>query len=239
MGKDHGRTTRSTAIHFRPAVERAEARELPSGIIASISNRAPAIHGAVHVSQSASPPTSGNGFLNNPGSPLLGQGTPTPAELARENFHAYFRGPYSIGPGRFSDQAQTLFIRGVGSSNFFFHGNIVMAVVTPTNPDAPPFGTAVLNDKNINSSGVLGLDFTATAVDSAGRATQLTFTQDPNIYSGTFFVDSAIATATVRYQPTSAHGGIATVVFQGRIYTSGLAFPLRNSDLVTRGGRLG
>jgi hypothetical protein len=236
--RERARDRRRLARALRPTFERPESRELPSGIIASLSNRAHAFRGAIQLMPAAAPATSGNGFINNPVSPLLGQGSPTPAELSRERFHAVFRGPYTIGPGRFSDQAQTVFFRGIGGSNAFLHGNFTMAVVTPTDATAPLFGEAVLNDKNINSSGIIGLPLTATAVDSAGRPTQLTFTQDPNIYSGAFFVNSSIGTVTVRYQPRSPHGGIATVVFQGRVYTTGLTFPLRNSDLISRGGRL-
>lgn len=238
----HDRSSRRHARRIRPGVEPAEARELPSGIIASLSSRAHMAQGHVGFLAPTASTTAaagpGNGFINDPSSPLLGQGTPTPAELAREGFRAVFRGPYTIGPGRFSDQAQVLFVRGVGGSNAFLHGNFTMGVVTPVDPTMPPRGEAVLNDKNINSSGILGLQLTATAVDSAGRPSQLTFTQDPNIYSGTFFVDAALGTATVHYQPASPHGGIATVIFQGRVYTSGLSFPLRNSDLASRGGRL-
>ena len=43
-------------------------------------------------------------------SPLLGNGTPTSAELAREKFHAQFYGPLDHpGPGRFSDQSKIIF----------------------------------------------------------------------------------------------------------------------------------
>src|SRR3954453_5404740 len=44
------------------------------------------------------PPTRAN-------APLQGAGTPTPRELARETFRAGFGGPFSGGPGRFSDQS--------------------------------------------------------------------------------------------------------------------------------------
>ena len=56
---------------------------------------------------------------------MLGNGTPTAAELAREKFQAKFSGPLSTLPGRFSDQTAIIFMRGLGGStpNFFLHGD--------------------------------------------------------------------------------------------------------------------
>jgi hypothetical protein len=211
---------------------------LPSGIIASLSHRAQVSLAAREVALvSASQATgTGNGFVIPGITPLLGNGQPTPHELAREQFRAYFRGPYLIGPGRFSDQARILYIHGTGSSNAFFHGELSLGVATPTDPTAPLTGEAVMTDRNFQGAGIIGLPLTATSVDSSGRPTQLSFVQDPNIYSGIFFVNTAQGTATVHYQPTSPRGGVATVVFSGRVYTSGLTNPLANANLFASGG---
>ena len=193
----------------------------------------------------------GTGTGANPSSappaPVVpGQGVPTPQERARESFRAVFTGPYQIGPGRFSDQARIISFRGVGGSNQFRHGDYEMAIVTPTDPTAPTLGASVMNDKSTNSGGVLGLDLTADpqAVDRFGRPTRLSFTNDPNIYSGIYFFNTSSGTVTISYSPPGPGGphgyrtGVATAVFRGQVYTSGLTNPLANSDLYARGGRL-
>jgi hypothetical protein len=210
-----------------------EDRKLLSGLMAVLTNHA---HSSPPISALALELAANGGNPNFPGttSPLLGQGQPTPRELARETFQASFSGPFAVGPGRFTDQAQIVFSRGVGTSTAFFHGNYDMAIVTPVDPTAPLTGLAVLNDKNTNGSGIIGLDLTGDPhnVDKQGRPLQMTFTNDANIYSGTFFVDAASGTVDIRY-----HGGAASVRFRGLVYTSGLTNPLKNSDLVSRGGR--
>jgi len=212
---------------MRPALERMEERELLSGITAVAVNRALA-----QAARSAASATNTSGNFNS-SSPLLGQGQPTPHEQARTAFRAVFTGPFAIGPGRYSDQAHILYMRGVGGSNFFRHGNINLGIVIPKDPSAQVTGEAVLADKNVNSGGILGLQIVADQFDQFGRPTHLIFVEDPNIYSGAFFVESSTGTVDIGY-----HGGAATVVFNGNVYTSGLTNPLRNSDLVARGGRL-
>ena len=187
-------------------------------------------------------------------SPVIGNGTPTAAELAREKFQAKFAGPLSTLPGRFSDQSSIIFMRGLGGStpNFFRHGDYSLAFVIPTgfnpkqpagtggNPSAPGYvppvtGFAFLDDKNNNSGGVIGLDLLAdpTSFDSKGRPTRLTFTADPNVYGGIFFVASASGVVSITY-----HKNTSQAVFDGRIYTSGLTSPFANVDLYKRGGRI-
>ena len=92
----------------------------------------------------------------------------------------------------------------------------------------PVTGFAFLDDKNNNSGGVVGLDLVAdpTSFDSKGRPTRLTFTADPNVYGGIFFVDSAVGPVTITY-----HKNTAQAAFNGRIYTSGLTSPFENVDL--------
>jgi hypothetical protein len=168
-------------------------------------------------------------------SPLIGTG-PTRRELARERFQAAFAGPVYVGPGRFSDQAKTLYFRGLGSSNTFLHGDFQMAIVFPKDPTAPLYGEAVMQDKNTNSQAILAFQLkgiTPQTFDRLGRPTQLTFSQDPNIYSGVFFVDTSIGTVKIHYSK-----GSAKVVFSGLVYTTGVTNPLTNSDLYSRGGRI-
>jgi hypothetical protein len=168
-------------------------------------------------------------------SPLIGS-NPTPRELARERFRAVFSGPLSVSGGRFADQGKTLYFRGLGSSNTFLHGDYQMAIIFPTDPNAPLFGEAYLEDKNANAGGQLGLvlqGLTPQTFDKAGRPTRMTFTSDPNIYAGPFFADTAKGTVDIRYSK-----GSATATFNGLVYTIGLTNPITNSDLYSRGGRI-
>jgi hypothetical protein len=229
---------------LRPRLDVLEPRDLPSGIIASHAGHAHVLNLSGSSSQSVVQPAAGN---TPPASPLLGRGQPTPHEVARERFVAQFTGPFTTAPGRFSDQAQMVFIRGVGGSNFFLHGNMSFGVAVEKDPTNTSFGFLLMNDKNVNSGGTLGLDLTVTpdGFDGFGRPTKMTFTQDANIYSGTFFVNTSSGTVTVKYQPSTggprAPGatsqGIAKVTIHGMVYTSGLTSPLRNTDLSARGPR--
>ena len=192
-------------------------------------------------------PSGPNAAATFPSSPIAGMGTPTKAELAREKFVAKFTGPMSTKPGRFSDQASIIYLRGLGGStaNFFLRGDYSLAIVIPAgfnskNPTAlnpatgQPLlvtGFAFLDDKNNNSGGVVGLDLLAdpTSFDAKGRPTRLTFTSDPNVYGGIFFVDSAAGVVSISYGKNTA-----TSSFNGRIYTSGLTSPFQNVDLFAK-----
>ncbi len=189
-------------------------------------------------------PAGPNAAANFPVSPLVGQGTPTRAELAREKFIAHFSGPMRVEPPRFSDQSKILFLRGLGGStpNFFLHGDYNLAMVFPkgfdrkdpggaANGAGPVTGFAFLDDKNNNSGGVVGLDLLAdpTSFDSKGRPTRLTFTSDPSVYSGIFYVSQSSGTVNIRYGKNTA-----STTFNGRIYTSGLTSPFENTDLYAK-----
>ncbi len=176
-----------------------------------------------------------NGLNNNTSSPLLGNGFPTPHELARETYHSVFSGRYYTGPGRFTDQGTTYYYRGLGSSNMYLHGDFDMAIITPADGSGQFRGTAVLNDKSTNSSGIQGFDILGkvTDVDSKGRPTRLTFAADPNIYSGAFFVEAGQGTLTIQYGAKNS----IKANFNGLLYTTGLTSPLTNQDLYARNGR--
>jgi hypothetical protein len=186
--------------------------------------------------------------ISFPTAPIIGTGTPTAAELAREKFVATFSGPMATIPGRFSDQKQIIYLKGLGGStpNFFLHGDYSLAIVIPTgfnkaqpqgtggDASAPGYvppvtGFAFLDDKNNNSGGVVGLDLVATTFDAKGRPTTLSFTADPNVYGGIFYVDSAVGTVHLTYGKNTA-----TAHFNGRIYTSGLTNPFENVDLYAK-----
>ena len=162
-------------------------------------------------------------------------GTPTPAPSSpASNSRASSAGP-GLHPAQFSSQSKLLFLRGTGGSTDFLHGDYRMQIVLPKNPSDPIQGEAFLQDKNINSGGEIAFDitFNPNSLDKLGRPTTGTFVQDPNIYAGAFFVDTASGTVTIHY-----FGGGATVAFKGLVYTSGITNPLRNMDLQARGGLL-
>ncbi len=224
------------SLGLKPAVEQVERRRLLSAITDILAAQSQPYHptnpSVATQSQSASaiPP------LVNPGvaPPIApGPGNPTPRELAREKFHAYFSGPYNVGPPRFTSQSKIFFYRGLGGSTQFLHGDFQMQIDIPKETGSPIVGAIYLQDRNLNSSGALGLDLTIdpSSFDRLGRPTQATFTQDPNIYSGVDFVDTASGSLTIRYS-----GNTATVKLNGLLYVSGLTDPLRNMDLQARGG---
>ena len=234
----------------RPGVESMEGRELLSGLLVALQASTPQLSASQVVSyastshqsvQALSNSSSSNGVYigstgpnasaNFPASPLLGSGTPTKAELARESFHAKFTGPLTILPGRFTDQKQIIYMKGLGGStpNWFLRADYSLAVIVPKDPTRQVTGFAFLDDKNNNSGGVVGLDLLATQFDAKGRPTVLTFTADPNVYGGIFFVDSASGTVHITYGKNTA-----TSVFNGRIYVSGLTSPFANADLYSK-----
>jgi hypothetical protein len=233
-----GRGRRRSPRKNRPSLEAMERRDLLSVIpiieqaqkptlTASDVIQAAAISGASTTSQGLNPTGSQ--------SPLIGT-DPTPRELAREKFTAVFSGPVYVGPGRFANQSKTLYFRGLGTSNAFLHGDFQMAIVFPTDPTAPLTGEAIMQDKNTNSQGILALPMTGLTpqtYDKQGRPTDFTFSTDPNIYSGIFFVNTSAGTVHITYSK-----GSAKVTFKGLVYTTGLTNPLTNSDLYSRGGRI-
>ena len=219
---------------YRPVLETCEPRLLQSsGLMVALANHRAAPRLSAALLEANAVGTPGNRGEVGPEYPLLGQGQPTRRELARARFRAYFDGPALVGPGRFSDQAKITFIRGVGGATGFLHGDLSLGIVTPTDPNAPFQGLAVLQDKSTASGAVLGLDVTGSRADadSRGRPTLLTFVSSPNIYGGAYTANSSSGTMTIKY-----HGNRAVVRFNGLVHTSGLTNPYINSHAVANGG---
>ena len=233
-----------------PTLLPLEGRELMSSSAGSWAATTPTLGGAdvVRIAQiqapAVAPADSSGDTTGSPGggfpapypsaaSPLLGQGEPTKAERARQRFRAQFSGPFRTLPGRFTDQRQILYLRGIGTSTAFLHGDYDMAIVLPRDPSEPITGFAYLDDKNTNAGATFGLNLLAdpTSLDRKGRPTRLSFTSDPNIYGGTFFVTQSTGTVTVKYGKDSG-----SALFQGRLYVSGLTSVLQNADLYARRG---
>src|SRR4051794_31102548 len=90
-----------------PTVQRLEGRELLSAIMNLLGNASRTGHGAIDARGTVA------ARQDLPPNPLLfPSGTPTPQQQARQTFVARFQGTFSVGPGRFSSEAQQLFIRG-------------------------------------------------------------------------------------------------------------------------------
>jgi hypothetical protein len=226
---------------LKPAVERFERRELLSAITGSAASAPRPLSAnqlAAATQLTANTATNVPSLMNTAGVPPLigpGPGNLTAHELAREQFKAYFSGPFYNAPTRFTSQTKFLLYRGIGGSTQFLHGDYQMAIAFVTQPTVGIVGNAYFQDRNINSGGQLGLDlvFDPNSLNARGLPTKGTFTEDPNIYSGVDFVATAGGTVTITYS-----GNQATVRFQGLLYNSGITDPLRNMDLQARGGRV-
>src|SRR5262249_42137733 len=144
------------------------------------------------------------------------------------------------GRGRFDNQASQILIRGVGTSNFFLHGDVQIGIAVPTDPTRPTSGAVSAFDRNVNSNSGFGFDLTGTtaSLDRAGRPTQFTYPIDQNISAGLFVEAQTPAqlgmpgqepnTVTIRYIPNGRHRagvlseGQAIVLIKGPVYTLGI-----------------
>lgn len=240
----------------RPSVETFESRELLSSMPAvlgasqaprvsaaavltqrlqqegwAIVGTAPASRPRADVTAAAAIDTGGTNLppsstLRDNQSPLFGDGVPTFHEQARQNFRAGFRGTSFVGPGRFSNQAAIHVYHGSGGSTSFLHGNLNMAIAAPVDPGANFVGEAVLSDRS-TLGGTLGLVLVGNPadVDALGRPTRLTFSADPAVSSDAFAASAAEGTVSIHY---GRNGRPTNVIFDGRLYTSGLTNPLFN-----------
>jgi hypothetical protein len=170
---------------------------------------------------------------------LMPTGTLTPRQLKREQYVATFKGPYTIGPGRTSTEAEQIYIRGAGGSNQMLHSDIQMRIIVPQDPTTQLSGVTAIFDRNINSNSTLGLDLDAPRqnVDSSGRPNLLSPSLDANISSGTYVEGFSQGQVSIHYSPSGKHApgviqqGTATIKIRAQIYTLGVAFILANSDL--------
>ena len=235
MDRQGHRASRGRRHRFRPAAEAIEARQLPSGLIAAMIEQAnTTVHAAAAgAAGGGGGSTTGTGSGGSP-TTLADLGTPTPHELAREQFRATFSGPYLAGPPRFVGQGKQLLIIGNGNSSAFLRGNVQIGLFLPATPTGTITGTANLEDLNVTNSGnQLGLDLQGSAqdVDRFGRPTHLTWTTNGNS-GGTFTGAIGQGTLDIRYLPglQRHHGkgdGTALTLFKGRVFVTGVNNVLR------------
>jgi hypothetical protein len=238
---------------LRPTLERVEARELLSAILALLASQPPAAHGhfaTVHANagggsggNGGSPQTSSGqmqGPIGNATDFFVPTGNPTPHEQARQQFQFTIVGPYLIAPGRFDNQQKTIFIRGAGTSTYFLHGDGQLGATVPVDPTIPASAQLTFFDRNINANSVFGFDLAAdraTGFDARGRPAHFQLSTDVNISSGLFVESLSKGTVDIRYVPSRHHipgvfeQGTAYVLVRGQAYTLGTANILRNTDI--------
>ncbi len=102
----------------------------------------------------------GGGDPGSSGGSATAAEQPTPHELAREHFVGKIAAHFDVGPGRFTDQAASIFFLGQGGSTMASHTNLQMIVFTPTDlVNGTITGQAAFTGRNIGSTGnVLGFD---------------------------------------------------------------------------------
>jgi hypothetical protein len=182
----------------RPSLESLEPRELlatvvpyPSGAIPPVGglNGAPAFAGPVTPSENLGPlkpdPSLVESVFAPTAYPATINGVPNPqpnaGELAREYFTAEFTGTYTITPGHFAGQAETIkFVSRALRSNQFLHGKAQVVLFPASdssghlNTAAPFFGTAALIPQNLLDSGntvVLDLEGNPSSAPGPVKAT--------------------------------------------------------------------
>jgi hypothetical protein len=193
---------------------------------------------SIAVPSNQGPVLNPDGTINN--AALAPTGTLTARERRRERFAAQYVGTYTVGPGRTSDEANQVFITAAGTANTMLHSDIQMLLVTPKDASSPIGGVSAIFDRNLNSNTVLGFDLSAPQqnVDRGGRPNSIpTVSVDANISSGTYDEAYSVGTISIRYFPNAKHTpgvfsqGKAIVTIHAQIYTTNVAFILRNANI--------
>jgi hypothetical protein len=204
---------------FDPWIERLEVREVLT---------APTLlAGPVHQAKS---------FASQLAALDPGGGVPTRREQLRQSFSARFKGDFTTGPGRFTDQASQAYMFGGGISNMFLHADVQLGFFTYKDTSRPATGLAALILKNVGNTGnELDLDLVGdpASVDRRGRITRFTWTVADSS-SGTYTGATGQGTLRMIYMPGGKYtgrafgGGTAGAIFKGSVYTNGINNILRS-----------
>ena len=167
---------------------------------------------------------SANIFTNPPPGSVL-----TPNEVKRQKqFSFAMAGKYVIGPGRFTDQAASIYIKAVGESTYFLSGDLQVGITVPKDTSQSAQGNATSYDKNVNTNAAFSFDLVAVpgATDKYGRPTQFTISTDVNASAGVFDESTSRGLLTIRYLTGKPNRngfstGMATVTIKGLAYTLG------------------
>ncbi len=232
---------------LRPDLELFERRELLSAItdVLAASSLADQAHGGG--STGFVPSGTSVATANNQGPPEVGAnlaltptGTLTRRQLKREHFTAWFKGTYTIGPGRTSTEASQISITAAGNTNTILHADIQVLIITPKDPSTPIGGVSTIFDRNINSNTTLGIDMLAPQqnVDGGGRPDDFpSLTPDVNISSGTYADPFGQGVMTIHYLPSRKHTpgviqqGTVIVKIHAQIYSADTSNILRNVSI--------
>ena len=212
--------------HKQLAVENLESRSLMSLVLPLPATR------PVHVASSGGSSgggSGGSGLAQGGGSTgTITDNTNPPAnarEAARQRFHAVFATNVYTLPPRFADQAKQYRLNGPGTTSAFLHGTLSLQILTPKDPAAETVvGIASLQDKSTGTAAVVLVNITGEnqTFDSHGRPTHLNFNVNGGGGSGGIFASSVgSGTVDIHYQ-----GLRASVVFNGKIITTGVGNPL-------------
>ena len=146
-------------------VELLECRELLSVtmILAQHAVKPPSVPTIAQIAAEADNPvvippttTSANIFTNPPPGSVL-----TPNELKREQFYFAMSGKYIVGPGRFTDQAASIYLKTVGRSTYFLSGDMQVGITVPKDTSQPAQGNATSYDQNVNTNAAFSFDIVA------------------------------------------------------------------------------
>jgi hypothetical protein len=122
------------------------------------------------------------------------------------------------------------------------HGDIQLLLVSPKDPSLPIGGVSGIFDRNLNTNTVVGFDEAAPQsspfVNRLGLPAFLPkVSLDINISAGTYVEGYAVGTMKIRYFPSAKRTpgvfsqGKAKVTIHAQIYTSNVAFILRNATI--------
>ncbi len=200
-----------------PAVERFETRQLLSGLGGT----------AAVVSQAEPAPVN---------QVLTPTGIPKGPFAARLRFAGGFNGFSVTGPGRTTTEARQYYLRGVGSTTGFLHGDHQTRIIIPTDPGTPATGVMTMFDRNINNGAILGLELTSVPgdVDRFGRPTRFTFTVSDALSGGTYAAAQGQGTVDIFYGTPSGKPNAqvpASVIVRGSVYSTGTTNIIVNSDI--------
>jgi hypothetical protein len=152
-------STRRDANRVPPS--RGQQTATPSWVSASLLQSLSAqLHGPVTTTQSIK---IGNTVFP-PGTYQTPQ--PTKAEVSRETFWVTFRGSYSVGPPRFSNQSATIHIYSDGNASFsnqFLKGRVQMIMFPPADPTAQPTALDPVAGQNAGLATVFPSSFLFTS----------------------------------------------------------------------------
>jgi hypothetical protein len=162
-------------------------------------------------------------------------GAPTRREQLRQSFSARFKGDFTTGPGRFTDQASQTYMFGGGNSNMMSHADLQLGFFTYKDATQPATGLAALIGKDVGNTGTeLDLDLVGdpSSIDRRGRTTRFTWTVADSS-GGPFAGATGQGTLRLIYMPGGKFtrrafgGGTAGAIFKGSVYTNGVNNILR------------